>query len=115
LIAGPGGTSILAAGGDFADTLNSLLSSAGHAGNFDGYVIVVAHFNFGHGTSLFFDTTGSNTAVPALILGGHCDYNWGYTYPDPTAQPPNINPLQGPACSSARQGDITKLPERLEN
>ena len=115
LVAGPGGTSILLAGGDFADTLNSLLSSAGHAGSFDGYVIVVAHFNFGHGTSLFFDTTGSNTAVPALILGGHCDYNWGYTYPDPTAQPPNISPLQGPACSSARQGDITKLPERLEN
>ena len=109
LVAGPGGTAILKAGGDFADTLNLLLAAAGHAGNFDGYIIVVAHFNFGHGTSLFFDTSGSNTAVPALILGGHCNYQ--------RHQSPKLNTgaPDWPACSSARQGDITQLPEQLDN
>src|SRR5271154_2211724 len=98
----------LAPGGDFAATLSGLLSAAGHVGAFDGYVIVVAHFNFGHGTSLFFTNSG-NTSTPALILGGHCSYNFNNAQQLITGAP------SFPACSSARQGDITRLPERLEN
>ena len=99
----------LDAGADFADTVNDLLAHAGHAGNFDGYVIVVAHFNFGHGTGMIFDAAGNISAIPALVLGGHCSYNWNNAQPLITGAP------SWPACSSARQGDITKLPEQLKN
>jgi len=106
----------LDAGSDFADTLGDLLTNAGHAGSFDGYLIVVAHFNFGHGAGMVFDATGNIAAIPALVLGGHCSYDYGYGYNgDPNAQLPAVSPLRWPACSSARQGDLTKLPEQLKN
>jgi len=102
----------LEAGGDFADSLTDLVAKAGQP-FVEGYIIIVAHFNFGHGAAMVFNTSGAVTAVPALVLGGHCSYDYGYGY-DPNAQPPAVNPLQFPACSSARQGDITKLPEQLK-
>jgi len=103
-------------GSDFADTLNDLLTKAGHPGNFDGYIIVVAHFNFGHGAGMVFDASGDIAAIPALVLGGHCSYDYRSEYNiDPNAQPPAVSPLRWPACSSARLGDITKLPEQLKN
>ena len=99
-------------GGDFAATLTVLLSDAGFVGNFDGYVIVVAHFNFGHGNGMLFDLgTGGMVNVPALILGGNCSYNKNAAPPNSTGNGPG----HGPFCSSARQGDLTKLPERLDN
>ena len=99
----------LDAGGDYAVTLSVLLGGAKYTGNFDGYIIVVAHFNFGHGVGMFFDTNGSFGSAPALVLGGHCSYNYNNAQPLITGAP------SWPACSSARQGDITKLPERLDN
>lgn len=103
-------------GSDFADTLNDLLLHAGHSGDFDGYIIIVAHFNFGHGAGMVFDTTGNISAIPALVLGGHCSYDYGYGFNgDPNAQLPAVSPLRWPACSSARQGDLSKLPEQLKN
>jgi len=102
-------TGVLNAGGDFAVTLNGLLTAYGYAGNFDGYIIIVAHFNFGHGAGMLFDTAGNISALPALILGGHCSYNFNNAQQLITGAP------SWPACSSARQGDITKLPERLDN
>ena len=107
----------LQAGGDFADTLNDLLSLAGHAGNFEGYLIVVAHFNYGHGLGMVFNTAGANSAVPALVLGGRCSFNSNVsTDPPPigTGSPVTFGLSEPPACSSARQGDLTKLPERLD-
>jgi hypothetical protein len=103
----------LDAGGDFAITLTDLLTKAGKSTTFDGYIIVVAHFNFGHGAGMVFTANSNVAALPALVLGGHCSYNWGGPL-DPNAQPPNIQPVRPYACSSARQGDITKLPEQLE-
>jgi len=96
-------TGDLDAGGDFADTLNDLLAAAGHPGNFDGYIIIVAHFNFGHGTAMIF-TTSSVTSVPALVLGGNCSSNINKAI---------INGLPN-SCGSAREGDLTRLPERLD-
>jgi hypothetical protein len=80
---------LLQPGRDFADTLDDLLNKSGNgglAGRFDGYVIVSAHFNFGHGAALVFNTAGALANVPTLILGG----------------------------DSARLGNTTKLPERLD-
>jgi hypothetical protein len=80
---------LLRPGGDFADTLDDLLSKSGNGsfvGRFDGYIIVAGHFNFGHGAALIFNAAGSVTTVPTLVLGG----------------------------DSARLGNTTKLPERLD-
>ncbi len=80
---------LLQPGGDFAVSLDTLLAQSGHAslqGHFDGYVIVAAHFNFGHGAALVFNAAGSVANVPTLVLGG----------------------------DSARLGNSTKLPERLD-
>ena len=101
----------LDAGGDFAITLSQLLTAAGYAGNFDGYIIVVAHFNFGHGNGMLFSSAGDIGTTPALILGGSCSYNKNNAPPNSSGNGPG----HGPFCSSARQGDVTKLPERLEN
>jgi hypothetical protein len=82
------GTGLLAPGNIWADTLDNLLTASGNgslAGNFDGYIIIVCHFNFGHGAAYLFNANLNGTNVPALVLGG----------------------------DSARLGDITKLPERL--
>jgi hypothetical protein len=102
-------TGDLDAGGDFAITLNDLLAAAGHAGNFDGYIIIVAHFNFGHGTGMVF-TSSSVTAVPALVLGGNCSTNPNRVAPNPITGAP-ITPN---SCGSAREGDLGRLPERLD-
>jgi hypothetical protein len=112
-------SSNLEAGSTFAGVLSTILSNHGHGGNFVGYIIVVAHFNYGHGAGMIFNTAGDITAIPSLILGGKCSYN-----PNQATEPPPIDTgspvtfpfnqlTQPPACSSARQGDITKLPERL--
>jgi len=80
---------LLHPGSIWADTLDSLLVASGHsslAGNFDGYLIIVGHFNFGHGAAYLFASSTAGTSVPALILGG----------------------------DSARLGDVTKLPEKLD-
>jgi hypothetical protein len=80
---------LLQPGGDFAVTLDSLLNASGHnnlVGRFDGYIIVAGHFNFGHGAALVFNAAGSLASVPTLVLGG----------------------------DSARLGNTTKLPERLD-
>jgi hypothetical protein len=80
---------LLQPGGDFAVSLDTLLGQSGHSnlqGHFDGYVIVAAHFNFGHGAALVFNAAGSVANVPTLVLGG----------------------------DSARLGNSTKLPERLD-
>src|SRR6202050_322810 len=80
---------LLQPGGVFADTLDELLLKSGHGalqGQFDGYIIVAAHFNFGHGAALLFNGSGTAATAPALILGG----------------------------DSARLGNTTKLPERLD-
>jgi len=81
---------LLQPGNIWADTLNSLLTNSGHAAlvnHFDGYIIIVCHFNFGHGAAYIFNgNVQSGTSVPALVLGG----------------------------ASARLGDVTKLPERLD-
>lgn len=98
----------LEAGGDFAITLANLLTAAGHPGSFVGYVIAVAHFNFGHGAAMVFSGPNAPAAVPALVLGGRCSYNPLNAPANSTTGAPGW-----PACSSARQGDITKLPERL--
>ena len=100
----------LEAGGDFADMASDLIAKSG--GTFaEGYVIVVGHFNFGHGAAFIHsaDTVGGGwNSVPALVLGGHCSYNFNNAQSLITGAP------DWPACSSARQGDITKLPERLD-
>jgi hypothetical protein len=80
---------LLAPGNIWADSLDSLLSASGNgslAGHFDGYIIIVCHFNFGHGAAYIFNAALNGTSVPALVLGG----------------------------DSARMGDIQKLPERLD-
>jgi hypothetical protein len=80
---------LLDPGNIWADTLDMLLSSSGHgslSGAFDGYIIAVCHFNFGHGAAYLFNGALSGTSVPALVLGG----------------------------DSARMGDVQKLPERLD-
>jgi hypothetical protein len=80
---------LLQPGGDFAVSLDGLLNAAGDGnlvGRFDGYIIVAGHFNFGHGAGLVFDAAGSVASVPTLVLGG----------------------------DSARLGNTTKLPERLD-
>jgi hypothetical protein len=100
-------TGDLDAGGDFAITLDDLLADAGHPGNFDGYIIIVAHFNFGHGTAMIF-TTNSTTSVPALVLGGNCSFNANKAMGNINGGP------GGNSCSSAREGDLTRLPERLD-
>jgi hypothetical protein len=94
-------------GGDFADTVSDLVAKAGKP-FIEGYIIVVAHFNYGHGTAMVFSSS-TVTAVPALVLGGHCEFNPNKAMANPTTGAPSY-----PACSSARQGDITKLPERLD-
>lgn len=92
---------LLEPGGDFADTLTDLITKAGHAGTFEGYLILVANFNFGHGTGMEFSAAGDLSALPALVLGGNCSFTvTGF----PT----------GPVCHSARQGDTQLLPERLD-
>lgn len=80
---------LLHPGSIWADTLDDILTSSGHSalvGNFDGYLIIVGHFNFGHGAAYLFSGSVSGTSVPALVLGG----------------------------DSARLGDVTKLPEALK-
>jgi len=101
-------TGDLDAGGDFAVVLTDLLAAAGHPGPFDGYIIIVAHFNFAHGTAMVF-TNNSTTSVPALVLGGNCSFNSNKVMPNPITGAPRF-----PACSSAREGDLTRLPERLD-
>lgn len=95
-------------GGDFADTLSDLVSQAGKP-FLEGYLIIVAHFNFGHGASMILNPSTESTAIPALVLGGHCSYNPNVAPMNPTNGAPSF-----PACSSARQGDLTKLPEQLK-
>lgn len=84
------GSGLLQPGNIWADTLQSILTASGHGalvGHFDGYIIIVCHFNFGHGAAYIFNgSVQSGTSVPALVLGG----------------------------ASARLGDVTKLPERLD-
>ena len=106
------GAGLLEPGGDFADTLSDLLSKAGHGPNFEGYVIVVAHFNFGHGAGMVFNTSGALTSVPALVLGGDCSFNVNVA--GGTPNPWGFGSSSAPVCHSARQGDATKLPERLD-
>lgn len=80
---------LLHPGSIWADTLDSILTASGHSGlvgNFDGYIIIVCHFNFGHGAAYLFAGSAAGTSVPALVLGG----------------------------DSARLGDVQKLPERLD-
>jgi len=80
---------LLHPGAIWADTLDSILTASGHAalvGNFDGYLIIVGHFNFGHGAAYLFASATAGTSVPALVLGG----------------------------DSARLGDTTMLPEKLD-
>jgi hypothetical protein len=82
------GNGLLQPGSDFAATLDQLLTASGHAnlvGNFDGYVIVVCHFNFAHGAGFVFNSSGASSGFAALVLGG----------------------------DSARRGNIQTLPERL--
>jgi len=98
----------LQAGGVFADTLADLVAKAGKPFS-EGYLIIVAHFNYGHGSAMVFNTTGALSGVPALILGGRCSFNPNKAQFNPTTGAPEF-----PACSSARQGDVTKLPERLD-
>jgi hypothetical protein len=79
---------LLQPGSIWADTLDSLLLATNHpnlVGNFDGYIIIVCHFNFGHGAAYLFSSVSAATLSPALVLGG----------------------------SSARVGNIKNLPERL--
>jgi len=80
---------LLHPGSIWADTLDSLLTASGNAslvGKFDGYLIIIGHFNFGHGAAYLFASSTAGTNVPALVLGG----------------------------DSARLGDVTKLPEKLD-
>jgi len=86
------GAGLLQPGGDWAITLDALLVASGHAnmtagggGSFEGYIIVVCHFNWAHGAAMIFNSTATMSSVPALVLGG----------------------------DSARQGNVTLLPERL--
>ena len=109
-------SSNLEAGSTFAGVLSTILSNHGHGGNFVGYIIVVAHFNYGHGAGMIFNTAGDITAIPSLILGGRCSYNPNVSTTPPvlgTGSPVTFGIYEPPACSSARQGDLTKLPERL--
>jgi hypothetical protein len=79
---------LLAPGNIWADSIDSLLTASGNGslvGHFDGYLIIVCHFNFGHGAAYIFNAALNGTNVPALVLGG----------------------------DSARMGDVEKLPERL--
>jgi len=81
---------LLQPGNIWADTLDDVLNKSGNGalvGKFDGYFIIVCHFNFGHGAAYLFNgAVQSGTSVPALVLGG----------------------------ASARLGDVTRLPERLD-
>lgn len=95
----------LVAGADYANTLTNLLTAAKIPTPFIGYVIVVAHFNYGHGAAMIFSGMNAPTAVPALVLGGNCSMN-----PNESTVTPSRRAL---TCASARQGDLTKLPERL--
>jgi hypothetical protein len=96
-------------GGDFADLASDLAAKAGHPFT-EGYLIIVGHFNFGHGGAYVYNaSTGGWTSVPSLVLGGSCSTNPNVVMPNPITGAPTA-----PACSSARQGDITRLPERLD-
>lgn len=109
---------VLKAGHTFGTTLSALLTAAKHSTSFTGYIIVVAHFNYGHGAGLVFNTQGATSSIPALILGGHCDFNMNTAVApaplDNLGQNFTFGVSQPPACSSARQGDLTKLPEQLK-
>jgi hypothetical protein len=62
----------LAPGAVFAAGLDSLLQAAGQAalvGKFDGYVVVLCQFNYGHGYTEIFNSAGNGTAVESLVLG----------------------------------------------
>jgi hypothetical protein len=96
-------------GGDFADLASDLAAKAGHPFT-EGYIIIVGHFNYGHGGGFVFNAgTGGWTSTPALVLGGNCSFNANKAQFNATTGAPEF-----PACSSARQGDLTKLPERLD-
>jgi len=62
----------LAPGAVFAAGISQLLTAAGKGsliGNFDGYVIVLCQFNYGHGFAEVFNPGGVGTATEALVLG----------------------------------------------
>jgi hypothetical protein len=62
----------LAPGAVFAAGLDTLLQAAGQAalvGKFDGYVIVLCQFNYGHGYTEIFNSAGNGTATESLVLG----------------------------------------------
>ena len=62
----------LAPGAVFAAGLDTLLTQAGQAalvGKFDGYVVVLCQFNYGHGFAEVFNPGGVGTATEALVLG----------------------------------------------
>jgi hypothetical protein len=62
----------LAPGAVAAAALDNLLTLAGQAaliGKFDGYVIALCQFNYGHGFAITFNPAGNGTATEALVLG----------------------------------------------
>jgi hypothetical protein len=62
----------LAPGAVFAAGLDNLLEAAGQTalvGKFDGYVIALCQFNYGHGFAITFNPSAVGTATEALVLG----------------------------------------------
>jgi len=77
------GAGNLQPGNVMAVGLSAILTAGGQGaliGNFDGYIIVVAEFNYGHGTAVSFSATSAMYGYPALILGKQSRIGKSFTH-----------------------------------